>query len=382
MLLHDVQEKLIAGVFHLMNIFPIQKNKIVILNFLGNGYGDNGKYIAKELLSQTNDYDVVWLTKKTGQSFLDGIREVAYGSLRAIYEQCTAKVWIDNRRKPGYVRKRKGQYYINTWHGNTALKKVEKDATGVLPYYYVNAAKRDSKMVDVFLSSGKWDTSIYKNSFWYDGEIVECGYPRQDILFQNSNEQKIEIKRRLGIDLEEQILLYVPTFRSGERAADLSVYNLDYLKVIKALEERLGGKWRGMVRLHPNVAALGEKLNIPEEVINVTNYPDMQELMLIADCAISDYSSSLIEAGAAGKYGFVFATDFDVYMRERDAYFALEDLPFPVAKSNDELVSKIQSFDIDKYVKDCKCYYDDICGINREGNASKIVVEMIKKATK
>ena len=382
MLLHDIQEKLIVGLFQLMKVFPIHNNKIVILNFLGNGYGDNGKYIADELLSQTRKYDIVWLTKKRKQGFPDGIREVSYGSLKAIYEQCTAKVWIDNRRKPGYVRKRKGQYYINTWHGNTALKKVEADATSVLPYYYVNAAKRDSKMVDVFLSSGKWDTSIYKNSFWYDGKIIECGYPRQDILFQNNVKKKKEIKKKIGIDWEDKILLYVPTFRSGERANDVSVYNIDYLKVLCALEERLGGKWRGMVRLHPNVASLGEKLAIPKEIINVTNYPDMQELMLIADCAISDYSSSLIEAGAVGKYGFVFATDFDLYMKERDAYFALEDLPFPVAKTNDELVSIIQSFDVDKYEEDCRHYYDDICGINREGNASKIVVEMIRNITK
>lgn len=378
---YDILTKLIAGSFYLMRLFPIKKNKIAVVSFFGNGYGDNAKYVIDELLSQTKDYDIAWITKKNGQCFPAGVRAVAYHSLKGIYEQCTARVWIDNSRKPGYVRKRKGQYYINTWHGNTALKKVEKDVEGVLPYYYVNAAKRDSKMVDVLLSSGKWDTQIYRNAFWYEGDIVECGYPRQDILFQNDINQKAEIKRKLGIKKEDKVLLYAPTFRSGNRAGDISVYSLDYKRVLNVLEQRFGGAWRGMVRLHPNVAALGSKLKIPSDIINVTDYPDMQELMLIADCVISDYSSALVEAGAVGKCGFVFAVDFAEYMKERDVYFALEDLPFRIAKSNDELIEQIKLFDESEYEEKSKHYYDDICGINREGKASKAVVDMIKKVT-
>ena len=380
--IHDIREKLVAGVFYLMRLFPIKKNKVVVVSYLGNGYGDNAKYIIKELLSQTKKYDVVWLTRKKEQRFPAGVRTVVYGSLKSIYEQCTAKVWIDNKRKPGYVRKRKEQYYINTWHGNTVLKRVEKDAVGVLPYYYINAAKRDSKMADVYLSSGKWDTHIYRTAFWYDGEIVECGYPRQDILFQNDKEQKEKIKSGLGIGPEEKILLYAPTFRSGDRAGDTSVYALNYKETLQALERRFGGVWRGIVRLHPNVAALGDRLCIPSEVLNVTNYSDMQELMLIADCVISDYSSSITEAGAAGKPGFIFATDYELYMKERNVYFAFEELPFPVSKSNEELIEQIESFNIEGYADKCRHFYNDICGINREGKAAKTVTELIKKATK
>ena len=134
-----------------------------------------------------------------------------------------------------------------------------------------------------------------------------------------------------------------------------------------------------MVRLHPNIAPLSDKLNLPSGVKDVTNYPDMQELLLIADCIISDYSSSVIEAGAAGKPGFTFAVDLELYMKERDAYFKIEELPFPVSESNAELAENIENFDMDKYYEDCHLFYDLKCGIIRDGTASKKVAQLIRE---
>ena len=110
------------------------------------------------------------------------------GSIKWIYEVVTAKVWIDNSRKLRYVRKRKGQFYIQTWHGDIGMKKVEKDAIQSLPYEYVQAAKNDSKMADLFVAGNEWITQQYKNAFWYDGPVAKCGYPRRDILYRENNQ--------------------------------------------------------------------------------------------------------------------------------------------------------------------------------------------------
>lgn len=79
--------------FYACRLFPIKKNKIVIDNYAGKGFGDNGKYIALELLKRNNKYDIVWVTKDLKSCFPKGIRVIPYISLKSIYEQATAKIW-------------------------------------------------------------------------------------------------------------------------------------------------------------------------------------------------------------------------------------------------------------------------------------------------
>ena len=108
--------------FYICRVIPIKQNKIVVSSYDGKGYGDHGKYICNALLAQGADVDIVWLSGNPNDVFPTGIRPVKFKSLRSIYEQATAKVWIDNKRKKHYVRKRKGQYYIQIWHGGLGLK--------------------------------------------------------------------------------------------------------------------------------------------------------------------------------------------------------------------------------------------------------------------
>ena len=110
----------------LMLVFPVNRTKVVITSHYGKGYGDNAKYIVEELVRRHNKYDIVWLLNKElygSVCFPDYIRTVKYGSLRALFELATAKIWIDNCRKEFYPIKRKSQFYIQTWHGAWASRK-------------------------------------------------------------------------------------------------------------------------------------------------------------------------------------------------------------------------------------------------------------------
>ena len=141
-------------IYYLFRIFPIKNNKIVISSYYGKGYGDNGKYICQELLKSGRNLDIVWLSEEK-QEFPNQIRVAKYKSVKSIYEQVTAKVWIDNCRKRSYVRKRKKPYYIMTWHGGIGPKKVEKEAERQLPRHYIKAAQRDSKMANLFVAESQ-----------------------------------------------------------------------------------------------------------------------------------------------------------------------------------------------------------------------------------
>jgi CDP-glycerol glycerophosphotransferase len=123
--------RILVFLYYLFRIFPIHKNKIFIQNFNGKGYGDNPKYIVEEILRRRFDYVLVWAVRpKFSHNFPQAVKTVPYKRIRAIYEEVTAKIWIDNCRKQLYVRKRKGQYYIQTWHGTVNLKKLKKMRNG------------------------------------------------------------------------------------------------------------------------------------------------------------------------------------------------------------------------------------------------------------
>ncbi len=373
--------KTIKSFKYYMNwIHPIQKNKIVITSYFGKGYGDNGKYIVEELLrdGKKGEYDIVWVVSDMNAQMPDGVRKVLTRTNQAIYEEATAKIWIDNARKSECVRKRKGQYYIQAWHGDIAFKKIENDAYSALSANYVRNAINDSKMADLFVSGNAWMTEKYKSSFWYNGEVAKCGYPRRDILYRGE-ELTDKIKQNLNISSKAKILLYAPTFRKNNGEVDLSVYNLDWNGVLSALSKRFGGEWKGLVRLHPNISAYSKDLNIPENIIDVTGYPDMQELMLISDVCISDYSSSLFEFAVTKKPAFIFATDIELYKKDRDLYFTFDEIPFAVSESNNELISAISNFDDEKYNKEHFEFYNEKLGMYKEGNASKYIADVIRK---
>ena len=163
----------------------INEKKIVFVSYYGAGYGDNPKAIANYIIENNLNYELVWLldtNKNDGLDMPKEVKKVKYGSIRSLYELSTAKIWVDNCRKQYFPKKKKGQIYIQTWHGSLALKKIEADAPS-LPIQYVNMAKKDSSVIDVILSGCEFKTNVYKNSFWYSGEVLNIGTPRADVFF-------------------------------------------------------------------------------------------------------------------------------------------------------------------------------------------------------
>lgn len=373
-----IKNKIMTCLFYLMRVFPIKKNKIVVCSYLGHGFGDNGKYIIEQLLKQDGKYDIVWLTRNMEDQFPLGIRSVKYNTIKSVYEQVTAKVWIDNRRKPGYVRKRKQQYYIQTWHGGVCIKKIEKDAVDALSKHYIEAAKNDSKMADLFLSNSQWTTNLYRNAFWYDGEIEKNGLPREEILFQNNQEKKAEIKKRLGIKQDTKVVLYAPTFRKKKDTQSLKLYNLPWKNIIECLQSRFGGNWISVIRLHPNLYKIKDSLSLPHNTVDATSYPDMQELLLIADCLISDYSSCVFDFAVSMKPVFLYIPDYSDYMEDRGSYFDIFTLPFPARTEMGELLKEILRFNEESYSQKLMIFMEN-CGYYKGGNTSALIARRIKK---
>lgn len=367
--------------FYFFRVFPIDNQKIVFSSYSGNAYGDNGKYISDELIRRGLDLHIVWLYAGNNiELFPRQVRVVKYRSLKSIYEQATAKVWIDNKRKNIFVQKRKGQFYIQTWHGGIGPKKIEKEAASQLNEDYVRRAVHDSKMIDLMIAESEWTYDLYKRAFWYNGEIAKCGVPREDILFNNHDELRRSLKKQLNIADDIRVVLYAPTFR--KTINDISLYELDWSNILLSLHNRFGGKWIGFVRLHPNIAQMSGDLHHPDNVFDVSAYPDMQELLVLADCMITDYSSTIYEYGITKKPAFIYAPDFSDYVQERSLAINYNELPFPLAYTTDELVNQILKFDESLYLTKIESFYSDYLNMYDGGHASIYLADRILKEMK
>lgn len=353
-------------------LLPIKKNRIIFENFFGKGYGDNPKYISDELLSRDNEkFELIWLIKgKYYDEIPKKIKQVKRGTLKELYYISTSKVWVDNCRKHYGVQKRKEQYYIQTWHGSIGLKKVEKDCESILPKSYLKSAKNDSKMIDLIPSGSKFFSNLIKSSFWYNGEIFECGTPRCDIFFEN--------RKKDNAYKTYKTILYAPTFRDDN---NVSVYNLDYNNLVNILEKNTNEEWKIIVRFHPNVSYLQDTIKYSEKIIDGSKFDDMNELILNCDMLITDYSSSMFDALLISKPVFLYTPDIDNYFNKRGTYIQVNQLPFPVACTEQELISNINYFDQSKYEQNIKLFVDKI-GLNEDGHASERIVDRIIEVIK
>ena len=358
----------------LMRVFPI-KNKIVCCNMKGKRYGDNPKYIADEIIRRGLDYEIVWLlNEKEDEELPTEIRRASHNPFSMAYELATAKVWIDSNTKQYGTLKRKNQIYIQTWHGSYGLKKVYGDIPEKITSIDSDTMQYNSKITDLMISNSRQTTEIYQRAFWYKGNILECGSPRNDIFFVDAGRFREKVQAHFEI-VGKKIALYAPTFRKNF-ATD--VFRLDYRRLQQILQKRYSGEWVILIRLHPNNIADAETfIEYKNDIINATDYSVMQELLVASDVLITDYSSCMFDFVTTGKTCFLYATDVEAYREERDYYFDLKELPFPLAQNNDEMEENILNFDEEKYQKELNQLFEKV-GLCESGNASGQVVDYIQ----
>lgn len=356
----------------LFSCFPINKQKIIVVSYAGKGYGDNGKYIVDELLKDDNVI-IYWATKKSFRKTLPSrVRYTKFNSIIYLFHLATAKVWINNARFEFGTTKREGQFYIQTWHSSLRLKKIEKDAIEHMNPQYVKTCIYDSKMIDIIISGCGFSSKIYKNAFWYDGKVEECGTPRCDIFFNKTN--KVELKKKIfgryGIPEDKIIILYAPTFRKGTDEEKC------YLNIEKFID-KLDKKYELLVRFHP-ISKYTLKTKSPY-VKNVTDYEDMQELLCVSDYLITDYSGCCFDMMINNKPCLLFTKDLENYLsKERELYFDFNSLPFYNTKTEEELARIIQNFDRNDYKKRIDKFEKEIV-LFEDGHAAERIANIILK---
>jgi len=353
-------------------VLPMKKSKVVFCSAGGRGFGDNPKAIALKLLELDPTLDLVWLARDVNTPLPKGIRVCRYGTPKAVMELSTAKVWVGDSRGGARVKRRK-QRYLQTWHG-FALKRIEKAARN-LPASYIKQAMRDSAMTDLIVSGSEFMTQVFEYDFWYHGNVRSYGTPRNDVFFRDNSAVTEKVKHAFGLEKDRNIVLYAPTFRDN---GSMDCYHLDVRGVVEACKERFGGEWSILCRLHPNIAEKSAGLFPYDEktVLDASQYPDMQELLLSCDMLITDYSSSMFDYALRGKPCLRFATDLEAYTQGRGFYFQMDRIPFPLAESNKALLHEIREFDEEKQKENWNRFTKEQ-GFCEDGRASERCADWI-----
>lgn len=367
--------RLLDGFYGELYREPVDEHKVLFQNQSGEGYGGNPKYIAEKLLETDigRKLKLVWAVSRYRGGFPERIRQVIFGSEEYYRELATAKVWVDNSRKGQSVRKREGQFYVQAWHGAAPVKRVEKDVKDRLPSYYIEGARHDSEMADVFLSGSEFYTELYRSSFWYDGVILKYGLPRHDV-FWNMEEIREKVRRFYRIGKEASVVLYAPTFRDYD---DVGCYDLDIKGVLDALERRFHAPFQMMVSRHP-VNYQEYSFEKDAKYLSVGGYDDFQELLAATDVLITDYSGCMYDFSYTGRPVFLYQKDYRRYLGDRNFYIPMDRLPYIKAHTNDGLLKAIEEFDGERYTAKLKAFMESMGNYDR-GDASEKVAGYLRE---
>lgn len=377
---HTLKDRLKPFIRRVLYYLPVCRNKIVFLNYDGKGYGDNSKYIAEEILRRNLPYKLVWLVSRNNAYVPNTLRKAGLLGNRGFYELSTAKVIVNNCKSnlPPDFRKKKNQFYLQTWHGDFALKFIEKEIETVLSATYLAHTKADSAMTDAVVTGSRSFSTIVKESFWLPEKcaILEFGVPRNDLYFQGEA-FKANLRKRMGFSEGERILLYAPTFRDK---GETDCYNLDFESVRDVLCQKTGDPWKIVIRLHPNITRQADRFRYDNSILNGSVYPDQQELCMISDCLITDYSSIMGDFMLMRKPVFLYVPDLERYAGRntgrglRDLFY---NLPMSFCRTQEELEAQIAGFDRESFTRDEEAYLQEHYQSIDDGHASERVVDYL-----
>ncbi len=327
----------------IFSLFPVCKNKVVLQSFNGRLYNCNPKYIT-ESLAKTERYKLYFaLNRGVEPSLPAGVKRLTYRSVLHFYHLMTAGFVIFNSTGiTGYLPFRKSQTVIQTWHGAYSFKVIGNDFN-----HDEKARKRrllSGTQIDYFLSGSQLASEQHSRAMCVSRDkFLEIGLPRNDILFRDQNAIRNKVHTHFGLPDDIKFVLYAPTFRDGP-VKSMSGYGLppiDPVSVMKALEERFGGKFVFLYKAHHNMIPT----NIGADCINASDYTDIQELLCASAVLLTDYSSCMADFAQQKRPGFLYAPDLEDYISAHPVSMDPALWPYQIAHTNEELIRNIRSYD-------------------------------------
>jgi CDP-glycerol glycerophosphotransferase len=322
------------------------RDAVLYNSFTGRQYSDSPRAIHQELVARGLPLEHRWVVMDGQVALPDGAQPLRLNGREWYEAYATSRYIVTNQHLPQWFRRREGQVVVQTWHG-TPLKRIGHDITEVRfadPGYLEKLAVETPNW-SLLLSPNRFSTPIMRRAFRYEGEILESGYPRNDVLHKGRDEMAAQVRATLGLPAGKRVVLYAPTWRDDEYYGP-GRYKLSLLLDLDRAAELLGEDHVLLVRRHPNVAD-----EIPQAgggfVWDVSTYPDMADLLATTDILVTDYSSVMFDFANTGRPMLFFTYDLEHYRdRLRGFYFDFEaEAPGPLLGTSDEVIKAIRDVD-------------------------------------
>lgn len=351
----NIIKKIIIQIYHIFLRLGIRDDLIFFESSVGRSYTGNPKYIYEEMvgLGLDKEYKCVWSLENTSVDIPGEHVKVKRLHFRYFYYLAVSGFWVSDTRLPSFVVKRDDCTYIQTWHG-TPLKKLALDqdvlsiSDGMSIDDYKKAFVENVQTWDYLLSQSPYTTEKFYSAFGFKGIMLESGFPRNDILFKKHN--LTELKNKLNIPINKKIILYAPTWRDDQFSSN-GVYDFVSELNFDLLEKELSDEYIILVKLHYLVQDDLDWSKYEGFVYECDALWDIQELYLISDVLVTDYSSVMFDYALLERPMIIYTHDYEKYKTQlRGFYFDIhQEFPGPITTTTQELIHEIQNPQKDQY---------------------------------
>lgn len=285
------------------------KNGIVFESYNGKSANDNPRAIFDAIREIDPGIPLYWSVRDRRVDVPEGGIPVVEGTAEWHKILATSRVWVNNNNFPYYVRKRTGQFYLQTWHG-TPIKKLLWDVPRrKVPLTYRRLMKSEVAQWDLLLAQSEQAANRLQTSLGYRGNVKVIEYPRNLRLLNSMNRTR-EIRAELEIDEAAFVILYAPTWRASKKRS--------IKKDQSALLEDLA-TLQGVTILKTDHHVSSEQINKVAN-FNGPSTKQVEELMAISDLLITDYSSIAFDYELTGNPLLRYTPDESEYRKERGIY--------------------------------------------------------------
>jgi CDP-glycerol glycerophosphotransferase len=367
---------------------PVDERCVLFQSYGGRGYACTPRGVYELMLAEKRfaDYELVWtlradvarglaelggydvrglesiaaaptppddLRHRFGEEALDQLKRaviVVYGSYEHFKAHARAAYWISNSIIHDHLLTRDGQYFVQAWHG-TPLKRLGCDITqdahatytvdGIHKRYRREGSRMSYLVAQSDFAAEKLGSAFDLLRTGQSAKILVTGYPRNDALAHPRPEAVAAARRRVGVPEGKKVVLYAPTWRDDEHNAALGFTHrigADF----ERLRTSLGDDYVVLFRAHYLIASNFDFSALGDFVIDVSAINDINELYLMSDLLVTDYSSVFFDYAVLGRPIVFYMYDLERYAEEiRGFYLDLSELPGPIVKNEGELAAAI-----------------------------------------
>lgn len=362
----------------------------------GKAYACSPKAIYEYMINQEEykDYKYIWGFKDSEKykNLENNIntKVIEYDSREYKKYLAQSKYWIFNFKLPEHIYPKKNQVFVQCWHG-TPLKRLGYDLVhfdnalntinGMKKRYKIETGK-----FSYFISPSKYATEKFMTAwnlkeFGKEHIIIEEGYPRNDFLYRYTQADVQAVREKLGLqDCNKKIILYAPTYRGNQHEAGVGYVYKEEVDFEK-LQKKLGDKYIILFRPHYFVANQFDFDKYKGFVYDVSKVDDINDLYIISDMLITDYSSVFFDYANLKRPMIFHMYDLEHYRDESNGfYFDVDEvLPGKITRDDDELIEEIVRLDKEFVYDEKYREFNERFNYLDDGEASRRVVESIIK---